>query len=111
MNIYDFLPIRLLLGGAYWLVTTLSDLLAPLAGANGTALAIIVLTIAVRCLLIPVGLSQVRAGIPRRRLAPKIAELQTKHRNNQQVLQEKLMALYREENASPFAGCLPVLAQ
>ena len=111
MNIYEFLPIRLLLGGAYWLVTTLSDLLEPLAGANGAALAIIVLTIAVRCLLIPVGLSQVRAGITRRRLAPKIAELQTKHRNNQQVLQEKLMELYREENASPFAGCLPVLAQ
>lgn len=111
MNIYDFLPIRLLLGGAYWLVTTLSDMLAPLAGANGAALAIVVLTLAVRCLLIPVGLSQVRAGITRRRLAPKIAELQTKHRNNQQVLQEKLMALYREENASPFAGCLPVLAQ
>lgn len=111
MNIYEFPPIRLLLDGAYWLVTTLSDLLEPLAGANGAALAVIVLTIAVRCLLIPVGLSQVRAGITRRRLAPKIAELQAKHKSDPQRMQEKLMELYREEKASPFAGCLPVLAQ
>lgn len=111
MNIYEFPPIKLLVSGAYWLVTALSDLLQPLAGESSAAIAVIVLTLAVRTLLIPVGLSQVRAGITRKRLAPKIAELQKRHKGNQQVMQEKLMELYREENASPFAGCLPVLLQ
>ncbi|WP_209325559.1 YidC/Oxa1 family membrane protein insertase [Brevibacterium renqingii] len=111
MNIYEFLPIRLLVEAAYEVVTTLTSFLDPLAGAHSAALAVIVLTVLVRTLLIPVGVSQVRAGITRKRLAPKIAELQTKHKQQPEVMQQKLMELYKEENTSPFAGCLPVLAQ
>ncbi|RBP63449.1 YidC/Oxa1 family membrane protein insertase [Brevibacterium sanguinis] len=111
MNIYEFPPIALLVNAAYWLVTGLSDLLEPLAGQGSAVLAIVLLTVIVRSLLIPVGLSQVRAGITRRRIAPRLQELQTKHRKNPELLQQKIMELYREEKASPFAGCLPVLAQ
>lgn len=110
MNIYEFLPIKLLIRGAYWLVTALSDLIEPLAGAQSAAIAIILLTLAVRLLLIPVGRSQVKATLARQRLAPKIAELQRKYKKPE-VLQRKTMELYAAEKASPFAGCLPVLAQ
>ncbi|KAM9863849.1 membrane protein insertase YidC [Leucobacter sp. BZR 635] len=110
MNMYEFLPIKLLIRGAYWLVTTLSDLLEPLTGAQSAAVAIILLTIAVRALLIPVGRSQVKATLARQRIAPKLAELQRKYKNPE-VLQRKTMELYQAEKASPFAGCLPVLAQ
>lgn len=110
MNIYEFLPIKLLIRGAYWLVTTLSDLLEPLVGAQSAAIAIIVLTLGVRILLIPVGRSQVKATLARQRIAPKLAELQRKYKNPE-VLQRKTMELYAAEKASPFAGCLPVLAQ
>lgn len=111
MNIYEFLPIRLLVEAAYTVVTGISDILEPLAGGFSAALAVIVLTVLVRAVLIPVGVSQVRAGITRKRLAPKIKELQTKHKKHPELMQQKLMELYKEENASPFAGCLPVLAQ
>ncbi|GAA1870582.1 YidC/Oxa1 family membrane protein insertase [Brevibacterium marinum] len=111
MNIYEFPPIEFLVNAAYWIVTWLTALLEPLAGTVSAALAIVVLTIAVRCLLIPVGLSQVRAGITRRRLAPKISEIQTRHKKNPELMQQKVMELYKEEKASPMAGCLPVLAQ
>ncbi|MCI4010930.1 membrane protein insertase YidC [Brevibacterium sp. ZH18] len=111
MNIYEFPPIELLVNAAYWIVTWLSALLEPLAGTASAALAVVVLTIAVRCLLIPVGLSQVKAGITRKRLAPKIAELQARHKKNPELMQQKLMELYKEEKTSPIAGCLPVLAQ
>ena len=110
MNIYEFLPIKLLIRGAYWLVTTLGDLLAPLTGAQSAAIAVILLTLAVRALLIPVGRSQVKATLARQRIAPKLAELQRKYKNPE-VLQRKTMELYSAEKASPFAGCLPVLAQ
>lgn len=110
MNIYEFLPIKLLIRGAYWLVTTLSDLIEPVAGAQSAAVAIILLTLAVRMLLIPVGRSQVKATLARQRIAPKLAELQRKYKNPE-VLQQKTMELYQTEKASPFAGCLPVLAQ
>ena len=111
MNIYEFLPIRLLVEAAYTVVTGISDILEPLAGAHSAALAVIVLTVLVRAVLIPVGVSQVRAGITRKRLAPRISELQTKFKKQPELMQQKLMELYKEENASPFAGCLPVLAQ
>lgn len=111
MNIYDFPPIKLLVDAAYWIVTGLSSLLEPLAGAQSAALAVVVLTLLVRCLLIPVGLSQVRAGITRRRLAPKITAIQTKYKKKPELMQQKVMELYKEEKASPMAGCLPVLAQ
>jgi YidC/Oxa1 family membrane protein insertase len=80
VNIYEFLPIRLLVEAAYTVVTGISDILEPLAGGFSAALAVIVLTVLVRAVLIPVGVSQVRAGITRKRLAPKISELQTKHK-------------------------------
>jgi YidC/Oxa1 family membrane protein insertase len=111
MNIYEFLPIRLLVEAAYTVVTGISDILEPLAGGLSAALAVIVLTVLVRAVLIPVGVSQVKAGITRKRLAPKISELQKKYKDKPELMQQKLMELYKEENASPFAGCLPVLAQ
>lgn len=111
MNIYDFFPLRILIGAAYAVVTTLNDLLEPVVGAGGAAMAIVLLTVAVRILLIPVGISQVKAGIARQRLAPQIAELQRRHKKNPDLLQRKMVELYAAEKASPFAGCLPVLAQ
>lgn len=111
MNIYGFLPIKILITAAYGLITTLSNVLAPVAGGQSAAFAIVLLTVAVRALLIPVGRSQVKAGIARRRLAPKIAELRRRHQKRPEVLQRKLMELYSKENASPIAGCLPLLAQ
>lgn len=111
MNIYEFPPIKLLVDAAYWIVTELSSLLEPLAGAQSAALAVVVLTLAVRCLLIPVGLSQVKAGITRKRLAPKISAIQAKYKKKPELMQQKVMELYKEEKTSPMAGCLPVLAQ
>jgi YidC/Oxa1 family membrane protein insertase len=70
-----------------------------------------VLTLIVRTALIPVGISQVRAEYTRRRIAPKLQELQKRYRKNPEVLSRKMTELYAAEKASPFAGMLPALAQ
>lgn len=111
MNIYDIPPIRALITAAYWLVNTLNDVLAPVVGTPSAALAVVLLTVGVRIALIPVGRSQVKAGIMRQRLAPKIADLQRRYRAKPELLRQKTMELYAAEKASPIAGCLPVLAQ
>lgn len=111
MNIYEFPPVKLLVNAAYWLVTHFSDLLEPLVGGHSAVLAIVLLTVAVRILLIPVGRSQAKANVTRQRLAPQLAELRKKHQKNPELLQRKTMELYQKEKASPLAGCLPVLAQ
>lgn len=111
MDPFNFPPIATLLNAAYTAVVGLVSLLDPIAGTASAALAIVALTVVVRALLIPVGVSQVKAEWTRRRLAPKLQALQKRYKKNPQLLQEKTMALYREEKASPFAGILSALAQ
>ena len=109
MDPFLFPPIAASLTAAYWVVDEIATLLEPLAGGASAALAIVVLTLLVRTALIPVGVSQVKAEWTRRRLAPKLQALQKKYKGEQ--LQRKIAALYKAENASPFAGILPTLAQ
>ena len=44
-------------------------------------------------------------------LAPKMAELKERYKDDPQKAQVEMMALYRESGASPLAGCLPMLIQ
>lgn len=111
MNPYDIPALAAVLDGASGLIEQLSSLLDPLAGASAAALAIVVVTLLVRAVLVPVGVSQRRAQRTRARLAPRIRSLQQRHRSDPARLQRELSALYASEKASPLAGCLPVLAQ
>ncbi len=111
MDFYSFAPIAAVLDFAYGVVTALSVLISPLAGATSAAVAVVLITVLVRIALIPVGVSQVRAEFTRRRLAPKLQELQRRYKKNPELLQRKTMELYSAEKASPLAGCLPTLAQ
>ena len=72
---------------------------------------IILLTLAVRLVLFPLGVSQVRSFQKMARLAPRQRELQAKHKGNPQKFQQEMAALYREEGVNPAAGCLPLLLQ
>jgi len=111
MNLYSFAPIAAILDVAYAGITAFSTLLEPLAGDASAALAIVALTLVVRAVLIPVGVSQVRAEFTRRRLAPMLQELRRRYKKQPEILQRKTMELYATEKASPFAGMLPALAQ
>jgi len=111
VDIFAFPLIAALLGAVYWFVEFIASLLEPFAGAAGPALAIVVLTMLVRTLLIPVGISQVKAEWTRRRLAPKLRALQLRYKKKPEVLQRKMAEFYKAENASPLAGILPSLAQ
>ena len=111
MDLYSFAPIAAVLDGAYSIVAAIASLLDPVAGPASAAVAVILITLLVRAALIPVGVSQVRAEFSRRRIAPKLRELQRKHKNNPELLQRKMRELYAAENASPVAGCLPTLLQ
>ena len=111
MDPFSFAPLWHILDAAYRLVESIAQLLEPLMGSWSAGVAIITLTLLVRILLIPVGISQVRAEWSGRRIAPKLRALQRKYRENPALLQKKTMALYRAENVSPMAGFLPMLLQ
>jgi YidC/Oxa1 family membrane protein insertase len=111
MDFFSWPPVAAVLDGAYGLVTALSSGVEPFAGTAAGAVAVAVLTVLVRLLLAPVGVSQVRAEYHRRRLAPQLAELQRRHAGDRETLARKTMELYQREQVSPFAGMLPLLAQ
>ncbi|MCX5212739.1 YidC/Oxa1 family membrane protein insertase [Kitasatospora sp. NBC_00240] len=84
---------------------------SALAHVLPTAVAIILFTVCVRLALHPLARAAARGEKARTRLAPQVAELNRKHKGKPEKLKEALAELYREEKASPFAGCLPMLVQ
>lgn len=111
MNLYALPPVAAALDALHWLVTGIATLLTPFAGTAAAALAVMAFTVMVRAVLIPVGVSAVRAELTRRRLAPALQRLRQRWSKHPQRLQHETMALYRREHASPFAGMLPMLLQ
>ncbi|MFE7563221.1 YidC/Oxa1 family membrane protein insertase [Kitasatospora sp. NPDC057500] len=87
------------------------DTVAALAHVVPTALAIVLFTVCVRLALHPLARAAARGEKARARLAPQVAELNRKHKGRPEKLRAALAELYREEKASPFAGCLPMLVQ
>jgi len=73
--------------------------------------AIVVFTIATRLLTLPLGIKQQKGSVTMARLKPKIDALNKKFGKDKEKLNEATMALYKEENYNPAAGCLPMLVQ
>lgn len=111
MDLFAIPPVAAVLDATYRALMGLTDLLEPVAGGAAAAAAVVLVTLLVRAALVPVGVAQARAERTRARLAPRLAELQRRHRDDPAALQRATMQLYADEGASPFAGCLPVLAQ
>ena len=72
-------------------------------------LAIIVLTIAIRVLILPLDLRQKQSSRKMALIQPKIESLKKRYGNNPQQMQKKQQELYKKEGVKPLAGCLPML--
>lgn len=93
--------------------TTLTvDLLKGLNHFLGSyGLAIIALTIIVRCVVWPLSFSQQRSMRAMQQLQPKMKLIQERYKSDPQTMQKKMMEFYKEHNFNPMAGCLPLLIQ
>ena len=103
-----------LLSGIARGIEGLHNLTAPLFGEHSGVswgLAIVLLTVCIRLLMYPLFVKQIRTQRAMQALQPKIKELQAKHKGDKETLNVEMMKLYKEHNANPFAGCLPVLLQ
>ena len=108
---YNFGPIAATINLLSVVLTAFATVLTPLAGEQAAGIAVILLTVCVRVLLIPVGVSQVRAEKARARIAPRLAEIGTRYRKNPEKLVAEQRKVYAEAGTSPLAGCLPALVQ
>ena len=74
-------------------------------------LSIIILTIAIRVLMIPLTWKQTKSMYEMQQLQPKIKELQTKYKSDPEKLQQETMKFYQDNKVNPLGGCLPLVIQ
>lgn len=106
-------------------LVVIHDFIEPAFGDMAWGWAIIILTLAVRILLLPLAIKQTHSMRAMQELQPRVKALQKKYktdrdlmrkdpelyRKRKQKLNEEVMALYKEEGVNPASGCLPLLAQ
>ena len=94
------------------LATPLSFLLTLLYNlVNNYGIAIIILTVIVKACLYPVYAKSMKSTMKMSKLQPKMQELQQKYGKDRELYQQKVSELYKEEGASMYGGCLPMVVQ
>ncbi len=73
--------------------------------------AIILFTILIRVILYPLMRKQYHSMAKMQRLQPKLKRIQQRYKDDKQILQQRMMELYRKEGVNPMGGCLPMLIQ
>lgn len=93
-------------------VKLFSDLLKFFYNISGNwGWAIILFTVATQLALLPLTIKQMKATKGMQKLQPQIAALQEKYKDDKETLNMKMMELYKSNNVSMGAGCLPLLIQ
>ncbi|MFQ5746813.1 MAG: membrane protein insertase YidC [Gemmatimonadota bacterium] len=83
-----------------WMHTTLSL-------AYGWVL--ILFGILMRVVLFPLYQKSMRSQMAQMHVQPLMKEIQTRHKDDPQRLQQEMIKLYKEHNVNPLAGCLPMM--
>jgi YidC/Oxa1 family membrane protein insertase len=110
------------LGPLYWLISKILLLWHGLFAAIGMTgmflrtnwdwvLAIVFMVITIRALLFPVFVKQIKSQRAMQALAPQLTALKEKYKGDREGLQKATMELYKQENANPLMGCLPMVIQ
>lgn len=80
-------------------------------GFANYGIAIILLTIAIKAILYPLTVKQVKSMKAMQDIQPKMKQIQEKYKGNPEKLNKELAALYKEAGVNPLAGCLPLIVQ
>src|SRR5699024_9127987 len=103
-----------------WIMVQAHDALTFLgmdpAGGWTWVLSIVALVVVIRVLLIPLFVRQIKASRGMQVVQPEIQKLQKKYKGktdpaSRQAMQQEMSAIYKEAGTSPFASCLPLIAQ
>lgn len=80
-------------------------------GVPSYILTIFIFTIFIKLLTQPLMNKQMRSSRRIQLLAPQVEEIKKRYATNPQKMNQLTMELYKEHNATPTAGCLPMLIQ
>ena len=85
--------------------------LVALIPGGDVGIAVILITIAIRLILLPFSLSAARTQRAMKMLEPKLKELKEKHKGDKEKEALETLELYKEARVNPFASILTVFIQ
>jgi YidC/Oxa1 family membrane protein insertase len=94
-------------------IVAIHKVLQPAFGETngyGWALSIVLLTVAVRILIFPLFVKQIKSQRQLQLMQPKVKELREKYKHDKAKMQEEMMRL-QKEHGNPLLGCMPILLQ
>lgn len=74
-------------------------------------IAIIILTVLLKLLFYPLSAISMKSMREMQAVKPQLDALRKKYKDNPKKIQQETMAVYKEHNIKPLAGCLPMLVQ
>ena len=102
-NIYNAVFFDPLLNGLVLLVKNIPY--------HNMGLAIIILTLAVRFIILPFTHKATVTQVKMKKLEPELKEIKNKHKNNSQEQAKKTMELYKQHGINPISGILTLFIQ
>lgn len=74
-------------------------------------ISIILFTVIVKLAMYPLTQKQAKSMKEMQDVQPKVKAIQDKYKNNKQLMEQKVMELYKEHKINPASGCLILLVQ
>ncbi len=96
--------IRPVAAGVRWLLVWMHEHLHLAYG-----LVLVIFGILVRAILWPLNQKAMRANMQLQAVQPLMKEIQDKHKNDPQRVQQEMFKLYKEHGVNPLGGCWPML--
>lgn len=93
------------------ILQAVSHVITFFANYVGYGLALIIVTIIVRLLILPLMVRQIKFSKSMQQMQPKINEIRSRHKGDNQKIQQETMKLYQEHGFNPMSGCLPMVVQ
>jgi YidC/Oxa1 family membrane protein insertase len=90
------------------------NLISTLTEKHALGIAIILMTLVIRLVMLPQGISQQKSSIKMRKVQPEIDKIKKKYGNSkdpeiQRKINMETQAVYQKHKINLFAGCLPLL--
>jgi len=107
-------PLNPIYNAVAWVLKHIYGFLSPIFGTTSGwtwALSIVLLVVLMRLIIVPLFIKQMHTTRAMSALAPEMAALRKKYKNDKQTLQQETMKLYQQAGVNPLMGCLPVVLQ
>jgi YidC/Oxa1 family membrane protein insertase len=97
-----------------WVIMRIHAVLSvPFGAASGWSwgLSIVILVMAMRLVMVPLFVKQVKSQRKMQSHMPQLQEMRKRYKNDKTRLNEETMKFYKENGINPLGGCLPIVAQ